>query len=66
MTIFMASHDLDDLEMVADRVLLIHQGRILFDGTQADLQDMFGGQLGSLEDTVKRFYREEALDEARD
>ncbi|MGI6660703.1 MAG: ABC transporter ATP-binding protein [Bacillota bacterium] len=60
-TIFMASHDLDDLEMVADRVLLIHQGRILFDGTQADLQDMFGGQLGSLEDTVKRFYREEAL-----
>lgn len=60
-TIFMASHDLDDLEMVTDRVLLIHQGRILFDGTQGELKAMFGGQLGSLEDTVKRFYREEAL-----
>ncbi len=60
-TIFLASHDLDDLEIVADRVLLIHQGKILFDGTQAALKDIAGGQLGSLEDTVKRFYREAKL-----
>lgn len=60
-TIFLASHDLDDLEIVADRVLLIHRGRILFDGTQAGLRDTSGGQLGSLEDTVKRFYREAKL-----
>ncbi len=60
-TIFLASHDLDDLEIVADRVLLIHRGRILFDGTQAGLRDISGGQLGSLEDTVKRFYREAKL-----
>lgn len=60
-TIFLASHDLNDLEIVADRVLLIHQGKILFDGTQAALKDIAGGQLGSLEDTVKRFYREAKL-----
>ncbi|HHY11004.1 MAG TPA: ATP-binding cassette domain-containing protein [Firmicutes bacterium] len=60
-TIFLASHDLNDLEIVADRVLLIHQGKILFDGTQAGLKDIAGGQLGSLEDTVKRFYREAKL-----
>lgn len=60
-TIFLASHDLNDLEIVADRVLLIHHGKILFDGTQAGLRDIAGGQLGSLEDTVKRFYREAKL-----
>ncbi|MGE5578466.1 MAG: ABC transporter ATP-binding protein [Bacillota bacterium] len=60
-TIFMASHDLDDLEIVADRVLLIHRGKILFDGTQPELRHLTGGHLGSLEDTVKRFYKEAEL-----
>lgn len=60
-TIFMASHDLDDLEIVADRVMLIHFGKILFDGTQEALRRLTGGPLGSLEDTVKRFYREADL-----
>lgn len=60
-TIFMASHDLDDLEIVADRVLLIHRGKILFDGTQPELRALTGGPLGSLEDTVKRFYKEAEL-----
>lgn len=60
-TIFMASHDLDDLEIVTDRVLLIHYGKILFDGTQEALHELAGGPLCSLEDTVKRFYKEAAL-----
>lgn len=60
-TIFLASHDLDDLEIVAERVLLIHHGKILFDGTQNALREVTGGALGSLEDTVKRFYREAEL-----
>ncbi len=33
-TVFLASHDLDDLEIVTERVLLIHEGKILFDGSQ--------------------------------
>ncbi|MBE3518890.1 MAG: ATP-binding cassette domain-containing protein [Firmicutes bacterium] len=60
-TIFLASHDLDDLEIVTDRVMLIHQGKILFDGTQEELRRVTGGSLGTLEDTVRRFYREAEL-----
>ncbi len=60
-TIFLASHDLDDLEIVTDRVILIHRGRILFDGSQEELRRVTGDSLGTLEDTVKRFYREAEL-----
>ncbi len=60
-TIFMASHDLDDLEIVSDRVLLLHCGTLLFDGTQDALREVTGGRLSSLEDTVKEFYREADL-----
>lgn len=60
-TIFLASHDLDDLEIVADRVMLIHHGKLLFDGTQDQLRQLAGGPLVNLEETVKRFYREAEL-----
>lgn len=60
-TIFLASHDLDDLEIVADRVMLVHRGRLLFDGDQSGLRDAIGGTPGTLEETVKRFYKEAEL-----
>lgn len=60
-TIFLASHDLDDLEIVADRVMLVHRGKLLFDGTQEALRDVIGGRPGTLEETVKRFYKEADL-----
>jgi ABC-2 type transport system ATP-binding protein len=60
-TIFVASHDLDDLEIVADRVMLVHQGKLLFDGTQEGLREVIGGRPGTLEETVKRFYKEAEL-----
>jgi ABC-2 type transport system ATP-binding protein len=60
-TVFLASHDLDDLEIVTERVLLIHEGKILFDGSQTALHDVVGGPLSTLEDTVKQFYREAEL-----
>lgn len=60
-TIFLASHDLDDLDIVTERVMLIHRGEILFDGPKAELQKLAGGPLGTLEDTVKRFYKEARL-----
>lgn len=60
-TIFLASHDLDDLEIVTDRVMLVHQGKILFDGTQDGLRAVIGGRPGTLEETVKRFYKEADL-----
>lgn len=60
-TIFLASHDLDDLEIVADRVMLLHEGKLLFDGTQAELKAKEGGAVTNLEETVKRFYKEAEL-----
>ncbi len=60
-TIFLASHDLDDLEIVADRVMLIHEGKLLFEGTQSGFRELTGGPLVNLEETVKRFYREAEL-----
>jgi len=60
-TIFLASHDLDDLEIVTDRVMLLHRGQLLFDGTKDALREFTGTAVGSLEDVVKRFYKEADL-----
>ena len=59
-TIFLASHDLDDLEIVTERVLLIHH-----EGSCLTVPNRhfttYRGRLESLEETVKRFYKEAAL-----
>ena len=36
-TLVISTHILQEVEAVADRVLLIHKGRLVFDGTPADL-----------------------------
>lgn len=48
-TILISTHILQEVEAVADRVILIHEGRLVFDGTPAALREG-----GSLEQT---FYR---------
>ena len=48
-TLLISTHILQEVEAVADRVLLIHNGRLAYDGKLADLQED-----GSLE---KPFYR---------
>jgi ABC-2 type transport system ATP-binding protein len=47
-TILISTHILQEVEAVADRVMLIHDGRLRFDGTPADLT-----KTGSMEE---RFY----------
>jgi len=37
-TILLSTHILQEVEAVADRVILIHRGRIVFDGTPAEMQ----------------------------
>jgi ABC-2 type transport system ATP-binding protein len=37
-TILMSTHILQEVTAVSDRVLLIHNGRLVFDGTPAELQ----------------------------
>jgi len=48
-TLLVSTHILQEVEAIADRVLLIHDGRLVFDGTPAELAEN-----GSLEEP---FYR---------
>ncbi|MEE2635995.1 MAG: ABC transporter ATP-binding protein [Acidobacteriota bacterium] len=52
-TLLISTHILQEVEAVADRVLLIHGGRLVFDGALADLQEG-----GSLEEPFYRLTRE--------
>ncbi len=55
-TVLISTHILREVEAVADRVLLVHRGRLVFDGAPAELS-----RDGSLEET---FYRLTAADAA--
>ena len=42
-TILMTTHDTQDIELVTDRLMLIDQGKLLFDGSQSDFKDKYHG-----------------------
>ena len=52
-TLLISTHILQEVEAVADRVLLIHNGRLVFDGALADLAEN-----GSLDEPFYRLTRE--------
>ncbi len=39
-TIFLSSHDLDDIEQICDRVIVIHAGSIIYDGNIHQLKEL--------------------------
>ena len=41
-TVLLTTHDLDDIEALCDRVMVINQGRMLLDGTFGDLRRRYG------------------------
>ncbi len=43
-TILLATHDLDEAERLADRILILHNGRIVADGTPAELAERIAGE----------------------
>ena len=50
-TVLLCTHDLQEAEVLCDRVVVIDQGRVLADGTPAELIRMHAGTTdGSLED----------------
>jgi ABC-2 type transport system ATP-binding protein len=51
--LLVSSHDLLVLERIATRFVVVHQGRIVVDGTLAELRDNLGAS-GSLEDLFDR------------
>lgn len=42
-TVILTTHDMNDIEALADRILLIGKGRILYDGNLENLRSRFGG-----------------------
>lgn len=53
-TVLLTTHDMQDIEALASRVLLIGRGKILLDGTLADIRR--GGE--SIDETVAQLYRQ--------
>ena len=43
-TILLTTHDMDDIEMLCPRMLIIDHGRKLYDGTVASIRERFGGE----------------------
>ncbi|RRD93793.1 ATP-binding cassette domain-containing protein [Clostridiales bacterium COT073_COT-073] len=56
-TIILTTHDMQDIEALASRILLIGKGQILFDGRYADLKKQAKTGL-SAEEMVAELYRE--------
>ena len=53
-TVLLTTHDMQDIEALASRVLLIGRGKILLDGTVEDIRR--GGE--SIDETVAQLYRQ--------
>jgi ABC-2 type transport system ATP-binding protein len=62
-TVILTTHDLGDVERLCPRVLMIDQGRLLFDGSPQSLVDRFGGQRELVVDFAED-YAEVAIDGA--
>lgn len=67
-TVLLCTHDLQEAEVLCDRVVLIDRGRVLADGTPAQLIREHGGAGGTLEDafmhlTGKRLEEDEEKEE---
>jgi ABC-2 type transport system ATP-binding protein len=61
-TVILTTHDMDDVEALCRRVLLIGHGKILRDGTVDDLRHAYeDGSSVVLEEVIRRMYHEEAL-----
>lgn len=43
-TVLLTTHDMDDVEMLCSRMLIIDHGRKLYDGTVASIRARFGGE----------------------
>ncbi len=54
MTVILTTHDMQDIEALADRILLIGKGKILLDG---GIEDIKRGDAG-IDETVAQLYRE--------
>lgn len=57
-TVLLTTHDMQDIEALADRVLLIGRGRLLLDGTMEDLKAHRPREEASLDEIIASLYRD--------
>lgn len=58
-TVILTTHDMSDIEALAERILLIGKGNLLYDGTLNDLRGRFESQ--SMDEMIVQLYREHEL-----
>ena len=57
-TVLLTTHDMQDIEALADRVLLIGKGRLLLDGTLDDLKSHRPSKDAALDEIIAALYRD--------
>ena len=60
LTVILTTHDMNDIEALTDRVILIGKGRILHDGSFAGIRSDFGDEMPT-EEVVAALYKEHNL-----
>lgn len=55
-TVILTTHDMQDIEAITDRIILIGKGRVLLDGTLSDLYA--NGSQGDLDQIIAALYRQ--------
>ena len=56
-TVILTTHDMQDIEALASRIILIGKGRVLMDGTLSDMRGCVGNKNASLDEIVASLYR---------
>lgn len=57
-TVLLTTHDMQDIDALADRVLLIGRGRLLLDGTLEDLKSHSPREEATLDEVIAALYRD--------
>jgi viologen exporter family transport system ATP-binding protein len=57
-TVILTTHDMQDIEALTSRVLLIGRGKILLDGSLSDLKENAQSEETSLEKTIAKLYKQ--------
>ena len=56
-TVILTTHDMQDIEALTNRILLIGKGRILMDGTLDTMKQMVPDTNASLDEIVAKLYQ---------
>ena len=63
-TVLLTTHDMDDIEALCSRVLVIGRGRLLYDGAMGKLRDRYATRQGQdIDEIIAEMYRDMELGE---